>query len=123
MVPPHGGQWSFDADNRKKLPNGITVPLEPASPQQIDVASMLKQLKHEQLPLLGNGDQFNYPVNHQQAALWLDQFLDDRFKDFGAYEDAISSTPPSDVAWSFNTHAEYWLIDAASDPRPHLGAL
>ena len=49
---PHGGQWSFDADNRKKLPKGITVPLEPASPQQIDVASILKQLKHEQLPLL-----------------------------------------------------------------------
>ena len=87
---PHGGQWSFDADNRKKLPKGIVVPPEPASPQQIDLASMLRQLNHEQLPLLGNGDQFKYPVNHQQAALWLDQFLDVRFKDFGAYEDAIS---------------------------------
>ena len=51
---------------------------------------MLVHLRTEQLPLLGDGDQFNYPINHEQAALWLDQFLDDRFKDFGAYEDAIS---------------------------------
>ena len=26
---PLGGRWSFDADNRKKLPKGITVPEEP----------------------------------------------------------------------------------------------
>ena len=87
---PRGGQWSFDADNRKKLPKGIIVPPVPVSTPCGDHGSMLEQLRTEQLPLLGDGDQFNYPINHEQAALWLDQFLDDRFKDFGAYEDAIS---------------------------------
>jgi deoxyribodipyrimidine photolyase-related protein len=28
---PRGGQWSFDADNRKKLPKGIIVPPVPVS--------------------------------------------------------------------------------------------
>ena len=87
---PHGGQWSFDADNRKKLPKGIVVPAEPASDQHRELQSNLNQLQSEQLPLLGDGEYFNYPFNHAQAALWLDQFLDYRFKDFGAYEDAIS---------------------------------
>ncbi len=32
---PHGGQWSFDADNRKKLPKGIIVPPEPIAAARI----------------------------------------------------------------------------------------
>ena len=87
---PQGGQWSFDADNRKKLPKGIVVPTEPALTHDIDFQSLQVKLKGEGLPLLGDGDQFHYPLNHAQASLWLDQFLEHRFKDFGAYEDAIS---------------------------------
>ncbi len=61
---PVGGRWSFDADNRKKLPKGITVPEEPS----IDL-----------------------PVDHLAAQQWLDTFLEHRLAGFGTYEDAISS--------------------------------
>ena len=61
---PIGGRWSFDADNRKKLPKGITVPEEPS----IDL-----------------------PVDHLSAQQWLDNFLEHRLAGFGTYEDAISS--------------------------------
>lgn len=61
---PVGGRWSFDADNRKKLPKGITVPEEPS----IDL-----------------------PVDHLSAQQWLDTFLEHRLAGFGTYEDAISS--------------------------------
>ena len=61
---PVGGRWSFDADNRKKLPKGITVPKAPS----IDL-----------------------PVDHLSAQQWLDTFLKDRLAGFGTYEDAISS--------------------------------
>ena len=61
---PVGGRWSFDADNRKKLPKGITVPEEPS----IDL-----------------------PVDHLSAQQWLDTFLEYRLAGFGTYEDAISS--------------------------------
>ena len=30
-----------------------------------------------------------YPITRAQAQRWLDQFLEERFKEFGAYEDAI----------------------------------
>ncbi|MDP7994446.1 MAG: cryptochrome/photolyase family protein [Synechococcus sp. SP2 MAG] len=61
---PVGGRWSFDADNRKKLPKGITVPEEPS---------------------------IDFPVDHLSAQQWLDTFLEHRLAGFGTYEDAISS--------------------------------
>ncbi len=61
---PVGGRWSFDADNRKKLPKGITVPETPS----IDL-----------------------PLDHLSAQQWLDTFLEQRLAGFGTYEDAISS--------------------------------
>ena len=32
-----------------------------------------------------------FPYTHEQAELWFDLFLKERFKDFGPYEDAITS--------------------------------
>ena len=88
---PVGGRWSFDADNRKKLPKGIVVPAEPdiGSDSRVDLAR--EQLEVEQLPLIGSWTRFAYPLDHQQADRWLQTFLDVRFKQFGAYEDAIST--------------------------------
>ena len=87
---PIGGQWSFDADNRKKLPKGIAVPAEPCTKHGQQVAEQRKALEQEDLPLVGSAETFHYPVDHAQASLWLDQFLEERFGQFGDYEDAIS---------------------------------
>jgi len=35
-------------------------------------------------------DRFCYPVTHEQAAAWLEAFVDERLASFGDYEDAIS---------------------------------
>ena len=68
---PVGGRWSFDADNRKKLPKGIVVPAEPdiGSDSRVDLAR--EQLEAEQLPLIGSWTRFAYPLDHQQADRWL----------------------------------------------------
>ena len=88
---PLGGRWSFDADNRKKLPKGITVPEEPRCAPSLFVLSARQQLAEETLPRLGSADDFAYPVSHADAEAWLDRFLEVRFQQFGAYEDAIST--------------------------------
>ena len=88
---PLGGRWSFDADNRKKLPKGITVPEEPRCAPSSFVLSARQQLAEETLPRLGSADDFAYPVSHADAEAWLDRFLEVRFQQFGAYEDAIST--------------------------------
>ena len=88
---PLGGRWSFDADNRKKLPKGIVVPEEPRCSPSAFVLSARQQLAEETLPRLGSVDDFAYPVSHADAEAWLDRFLEVRFQQFGAYEDAIST--------------------------------
>ena len=87
---PIGGQWSYDADNRKKLPKGISVPAEPSCPNRNGVSEALRELESEPLSLIGSGDAFAYPITHAEAEVWLDRFLAERFVHFGDYEDAIS---------------------------------
>ena len=91
---PVGGRWSFDADNRKKLPKGILVPELPAERSSGSIAivnTARQQLIEEGVAGIGSWDGFYYPVTHGDAARWLDQFLDQRLCQFGAYEDAIST--------------------------------
>ena len=88
---PVGGKWSFDADNRKKLPKGIVVPPEPDVGSDSRVDQAREQLDAEQLPLIGSWTHFAYPLDHHQADRWLQTFLEARLKQFGAYEDAIST--------------------------------
>ena len=88
---PLGGKWSFDADNRKKLPKGISVPAAPFQPTDADVEQARRELETENLPFIGSWNDFLYPIGHDDADRWLQTFLDHRFRDFGAYEDAIST--------------------------------
>ncbi|WP_392348285.1 cryptochrome/photolyase family protein, partial [Parasynechococcus sp.] len=91
---PVGGRWSFDADNRKKLPKGMLVPEPPAERSSGSIAlveAARQQLIEEGVAGIGSWDGFHYPVTHSDADRWLDQFLEQRLRRFGAYEDAISS--------------------------------
>ncbi len=81
---PLGGRWSFDADNRKKLPKGITVPEEPRCAPSSFVLSARQHLADETLPRLVCYDDFAYPVSHADAVVFLDRFLEVRFHQFGA---------------------------------------
>ena len=88
---PTGGSWSFDKDNRKKLPLGISLP------EQIkfryDSEFYLKSanfVENNFSDNYGTIKDFNYPINHQQAEKSFDDFLQNKFSQFGPYEDAIS---------------------------------
>ena len=88
---PLGGRWSYDADNRKKLPKTVLVPPEPrqVGGRHMDLAR--RELIQESLPGIGAWEDFAYPINHADASRWLDDFLEHRLQQFGAYEDAIST--------------------------------
>jgi deoxyribodipyrimidine photolyase-related protein len=86
---PAGGQWSFDADNRAKLPKRHVVPREPHAhpPQWQDAAREIEQAFPNNP---GSLQDFRWPVTHEQAEAWLQQFVTERLHDFGIYEDAIA---------------------------------
>jgi deoxyribodipyrimidine photolyase-related protein len=87
---PIGGKWTFDTENRKKYPKSKTPPAihfpEPSEAWEKAVSYVNKNFSDN--PGLLNKTRI-YPVSHEEAATWLKQFLEYRFHDFGAYEDAI----------------------------------
>ena len=87
---PKGGKWTFDSDNRKKYPKGKTPPdIHFPGPDPFWEEAVAYTQKHfgdnpgalSSPPL--------YPLTHDDAQRWFQQFLNERFHDFGAYEDAI----------------------------------
>ena len=89
---PVGGQWSFDPENRKKLPKGIRVP-ETRRPEEGEFVVEARHYVRAHFPdAIGSDAEFGYPTDHAGAAAWLDQFVNERLATFGDYEDAISTT-------------------------------
>jgi len=88
---PVGGQWSFDADNRKKLPKDMTLPdmpwLEPSG-HATDVIEIVKKAFADHP---GKASEFCWPTTREQAQAWLDDFIDHRLEPFGPYEDAMTT--------------------------------
>ena len=92
---PIGGKWSFDTDNRKKLPKDIDIPdtiIKLSNNKYIEEAKIYieKYFKNN----YGSLDNFIYPINHSDSIIWLKNFLDNKFKNFGIYEDAETMLDP-----------------------------
>lgn len=85
---PLGGQFSFDAENRRRFPATATPPDDPEPCSNTDVAAALEWLND--VPGEHYGEALVWlPYTHEAAEEWLTAFLKERFADFGPYEDAI----------------------------------
>ncbi len=91
---PTGGQWSFDEDNRKKLPKNHTPPTAPSTPQNPYIKQAIAHINTHFPHNPGSTENFRYPVTRTDALSWLNTFLTERLQDFGPYEDAISTQHP-----------------------------
>lgn len=86
---PLHGQWSFDADNRKKLPQKISLPeLQAAELTQYDreVIDLVHKL-FEDHP--GSTENFGWATTRKEALRQLEDFIQQRLDQFGPYEDAL----------------------------------
>lgn len=87
---PIGGQWNFDKSNRSRLPKDDRPPALPDfNPDRITLKVMHEI--EEKYQGVGAVEGFNLAVSHDEALLAAQDFFDKRLKDFGAYEDAMSS--------------------------------
>ena len=89
---PVGGRWSFDEENRKKLPRGLTPPgvLLPSWTEHTKRVVELVDTHFTSHP--GRASEFWLPTTDAQAEQALQSFLRERFRSFGDYEDALSQT-------------------------------
>ncbi len=88
---PTGGRWSFDEDNRKKLPKTVEPP-EIAWPEpDRHVGDVIELVEWRWADYPGKARDFRWPTTRRQALDWLDRFIDERMAQFGPYEDAMST--------------------------------
>lgn len=86
---PVGGRWSFDEENRKKLPRGHPVPDVVRPPRAPEVDAAISWVREAFPDNPGNAEAFAWPTDHAEASAAYDDFLAHRFDQFGPYEDAI----------------------------------
>lgn len=85
---PFGGRWSFDEDNRKKLPSGYEIPKLPIIKpyKEFSEISNVININFSNHP----GELHSWmPHSYEQIVEWLEIFFKERFNEFGHYEDAI----------------------------------
>ncbi len=87
---PLGGKWTYDDMNREKYPKNKQTPKIQVSKKTNNhedaISYVLKYYKNN------NGvinNEFIYPTNFSTAKIWIQEFLQNRFDEFGPYEDAI----------------------------------
>lgn len=88
---PLKGQFSFDSENRKKLPKDIEVPRR-VQFKASDIVSKVSELVEELFPNHpGDLEGFNWAVTRQQALKILNEFVRSFFENFGDYQDALTT--------------------------------
>lgn len=91
---PVGGRWSFDTENRKKLPKKHPVPARAPVERLPEVDEAIAWVGEAFPKAPGRADTFDWPVTHEQARECLREFVDERLAEFGPYEDAVSTEHP-----------------------------
>jgi deoxyribodipyrimidine photolyase-related protein len=87
---PEGGKWSFDPENRKKMPQDIEKPEIPQfSSEHVEEAKAYVEENFPDNP--GKVEDFFWPITREQALENLEDFLENRLEKFGDYQDAIDS--------------------------------
>ncbi len=107
---PVGGRWSFDTENRKKLPKGIVVPQVRLPKGSAHVEAAVAWVQEEFPDAPGDPTTFCWPTTRREALAWLRDFVQHRLAGFGPYEDAISASEP-------------WLFHSAISPALNVGLL
>lgn len=87
---PIGNKWTFDNENRKKYPTKQIPPkiIFPAVNSFYQEAFNYTE-KHYTSNYGEVNTKFIYPTTFKESKIWFNQFLKNRFYDFGIYEDAI----------------------------------
>ena len=88
---PEGGDWSYDSENRKKLPKDY----EFSEPMSFEVSSHFSEVRswvsEEFSDHPGQLEVLWLPTQRSEAKKWFSSFIRDRLKDFGSYQDSITS--------------------------------
>lgn len=86
---PIGGKWSYDVENRKKIPKNLEIPTIPTFAKNSFVKEAIIYVEKHFGKNFGKGENFWFPTTHAEAKKWLEDFIVNRLVSFGPFEDAI----------------------------------
>lgn len=87
---PLGSKWTYDDENRLKYPKGKIPPKTKTIAQNKYVKEAFEYTEKYFSNNYGKlNHNFIYPTTYEESKKWLAEFLEVRFLEFGAYEDAI----------------------------------
>lgn len=108
---PAGGAWNYDAENRARLPAGVTPPAAPRfAPDEItrDVIALVSARFGTHF---GTAESFAWPVTARDAEAALAAFIRDRLPRFGDYQDAMAAGQPFLFHSLISTSLNIGLLD------------
>jgi deoxyribodipyrimidine photolyase-related protein len=108
---PVGGAWNFDAENRKPLPRGLTIPKPPRFAPDAVTAEVLDLVARLFPANFGTLEGFSFPVTSAEAEAALGAFLRDRLPSFGDYQDAMATGEPVLFHSLISTSLNLGLLD------------
>lgn len=115
---PEGGQWNFDAENRKPPKEGLLIP-QAYTAEPDDISREVMALVGERFRShFGDLEPFFFAVTRDQALACLDRFIDERLHRFGDYQDAMLQGEP----WMFHAHISFYLNCGLLDPMECIRA-
>lgn len=92
---PVGGKFSFDAENRKKIPKKHQVLISPLKNTKDEITEEVKALVQKNFKdHPGEVDNFWMAVDRKEALKRFNSFLKEKFEHFGDFEDAIDERDP-----------------------------
>jgi len=109
---PVGGQWNYDADNRKPPRNDLHIPTPYRSTPDAITMEVIASVKAHYNDHFGDIEPFHYGVTRTQALQALDQFITERLCDFGCYQDAMLMHEP----WMYHAHIGLYLNCGLLEP-------
>ena len=91
---PIGGKWSYDTENRCKLPsnNSILIPDIKTHKNNKYIKEAIIYVNIHFSTNYGELTNFIYPIDNKKSIKWLNTFLETKLINFGKYEDAVSSS-------------------------------
>ena len=94
---PLGGQWTYDTENRKKIPAKTIIPSMHFGGDNAFIWEAVAYTEQHfannygttSAPFESNGTPQYYPCTHAAAEQALEEFIEHKLADFGVYEDAM----------------------------------
>lgn len=119
---PIGGQWNYDAENRKTLakgvPLGVTIPLPTTVAMDRTTLELCGLVARRFGHHFGSLEEFHYAVTREGALRVLAEFIVQRLPLFGDYQDTMMTGEP----WLWHAHIGLYLNCGLLDPQECVDA-